>query len=155
MVVKDKLYSYQMMQDAGQEHEKQGTAHFGGESHHLDQSPFNSKFTVLKFNSHGKSPIQAQPRGAPSKYGGSGGQKATQARYTDLTPVKRNLFGNATNNPETHPTFAQARNQSKADMFASPAPVSSRIGTLLCSPLLATQQPYACENSLPSGMMAP
>jgi hypothetical protein len=35
------------------------TSHFGGssgESHH-DQSPFNSKFTVLKFNSHGKSPI--------------------------------------------------------------------------------------------------
>jgi hypothetical protein len=76
LVVKDKLYSYQMQQADRHQDDAlvmmQQASHFGESQSHLDQSPFNSKFTVLKFNSHGKSPIQAQSRGAPSKYGSGG-----------------------------------------------------------------------------------
>lgn len=164
MCHKDKLYSYQMQSqehhdaEASSQDARKMTAQFGGAggaSGHHDQSPFNSKFTVLKFNSNGKSPIQS--RGAPSKYDGiSGGAKQKhQSKYTNLSPIKRNLFGNSTNNPETHSAtpvpFHQNRNMqfglfhqggaSSTDLFShSPSPGFSslgRIGGLLCSPLVS------------------
>jgi len=58
-----------------------------------DSSPFNSKFTVLKFN--GKSPNHPSSMSRPSphpKYKSSGGVASA-----DVTPVKRGLFSNATN----------------------------------------------------------
>lgn len=56
-----------------------------------DSSPFNSKFTVLKFNGKSPNPSSMTRPSPHQKYKSSGVLSA------DVTPVKRGLFSNASN----------------------------------------------------------
>jgi len=84
---KDRLYSFQMReQQAMPPPEPRRVSAFPEAQ---EASPFNSKFTVLKFN---KSRGSSSGRHASSKYSSSG-----SSSKHDSTPQKRELFGNASN----------------------------------------------------------
>ena len=97
---KDNLYSYQMQREGSAEGDDAEDMNENGSkkksqnpssSQMHDSSPFNSKYTVLKFN--GKSPNHSgMSRPSPHpKY------KASGLGSADVTPVKRGLFSNASN----------------------------------------------------------
>lgn len=120
---KDNLYSYQMQREGSAEVEdaedmnenggsKKKSQNPQSSSQMHDSSPFNSKYTVLKFN--GKSPNQSSmTRPSPHpKYRASGLGSA------DVTPVKRGLFSNASN----YTPIQESTNQGKTSIHYQHSP---------------------------------
>jgi hypothetical protein len=88
---KDRLYSFQMREQQAMPPPEPRRVSSFAMPEAQEASPFNSKFTVLKFN---KSPMTGSSSGrhASSKYSSSG-----SSSKHDSTPQKRELFGNASN----------------------------------------------------------